>query len=239
MKTEKLLFVAPHLDDVAFSCGPAFSEHAEVHVATVFTATVESPTGFALACQLNKGLAKETDYMAIRRAEDQKWAETIGVAKFFHGPFREAPHRGYENVKMLFGDVRPEDSVGHEIAFWLREIIGQCRPDRIFFPLAIGNHVDHQILKTVARKTVCSEPVSFYINQPYAAKNRSQTREQIRDLQQLSWGQPQMIQPQAERALAAASAYATQIPFQFGSVTQMKELLTEGWRQFPFWIQHF
>src|SRR5438309_440747 len=38
---------------------------------TAFTATVLPATGFALACQLDKGLSPEVDYMALRRDEER------------------------------------------------------------------------------------------------------------------------------------------------------------------------
>ena len=41
----------------------------EVTVLTCFTRSVPDPTGFALACQLDKGLPAEADYMALRRAD--------------------------------------------------------------------------------------------------------------------------------------------------------------------------
>ena len=54
------LALSPHLDDAAFSCGGTLAALAaegwEVAVATLFTASVEAPTGFALACQTDKGL---------------------------------------------------------------------------------------------------------------------------------------------------------------------------------------
>jgi hypothetical protein len=66
------LALSPHLDDAAFSCGGLL--HAlgaagwDVATVTVFTASVADPTGFALACQTDKGLGPEVDYMDLRRA---------------------------------------------------------------------------------------------------------------------------------------------------------------------------
>ena len=69
-----LLALSPHLDDAVFSAGATLFRAARrgwrVVVATIFTGNVAQPTGFALACQLDKGLAADVDYMALRRAED-------------------------------------------------------------------------------------------------------------------------------------------------------------------------
>ena len=78
------LALSPHLDDAAFSCGGLLASLARegwhVVMATLFTASVADPTGFALACQLDKGLPAEVDYMALRRAEDVRAAAEAGLS---------------------------------------------------------------------------------------------------------------------------------------------------------------
>ena len=96
--TRTVLAVSPHLDDAAFSAGGTLARLAargwQVVMATVFTASVPNPRGFALACQTDKGLAPEIDYMALRRNEDRAAAGALGIEEPVHLPFREAPHRG-------------------------------------------------------------------------------------------------------------------------------------------------
>ncbi|RZM10665.1 MAG: PIG-L family deacetylase, partial [Sphingomonas sp.] len=62
----KLLAISPHLDDAAFSAGGLLASCVDqgwaVTVATCFTGNVAHPTGFALACQLDKGLTADIDY---------------------------------------------------------------------------------------------------------------------------------------------------------------------------------
>lgn len=69
----------------------------DVTVATVFTASVPSPTGFALACQTDKGLAADVDYMQLRRAEDEtamRARRSTTVSPRSGG----GPHRGYDEA---------------------------------------------------------------------------------------------------------------------------------------------
>ena len=70
----RVMAVSPHLDDAAFSVGGTLAALAaaghQVTVLTCFTASVPHPAGFALACQLDKGLPADVDYLALRRAED-------------------------------------------------------------------------------------------------------------------------------------------------------------------------
>lgn len=106
------LAISPHLDDAAFSAGGTLARLGaqgwQVVMATVFTASVANPQGFALACQFDKGLSAEIDYMALRRAEDVVAAEALGIEPPVHLPFREAPHRGYGSAPELFSELRPD-----------------------------------------------------------------------------------------------------------------------------------
>jgi len=124
--TRRALALSPHLDDAAFSLGGALARMArdgwEVVVATVFTATVPAPTGFALACQLDKGLPPDADYMAIRRAEDEAACAALG-ARALHLPLREAPHRGYHSATALFQPPHDgDDAAEHDI----RDAVAPC-----------------------------------------------------------------------------------------------------------------
>ncbi len=70
-----------------------------VVVATLFTRSVPDPQGFALACQLDKGLDATVDYMALRRAEDVAACRALGLGDPIHIPLPEAPHRGYHSAR--------------------------------------------------------------------------------------------------------------------------------------------
>ena len=95
-----VLAVSPHLDDAAFSAGALLAglaaRGARVRVVTVFTAGAPNPRDFALACQTDKGLSPNVDYMALRRAEDETAMAALG-AQAVHLGLAEAPHRGYDS----------------------------------------------------------------------------------------------------------------------------------------------
>lgn len=127
-----------HLDDAAFSCGGLLAGLARdgwrVVMATLFTGSVADPTGFALACQLDKGLAPEVDYMALRRDEDVRAAAALGIAPPVHLPFREAPHRGYGAPPELFSETRADDGIAGDLAPALADLIAAEQPDLILAP---------------------------------------------------------------------------------------------------------
>ena len=131
MKTA--LFISPHLDDAAFSCGATLARLAangwRTILCTVFTKSVPRPEGFALACQLDKGLPPGADYMKLRRAEDYRAAKILNAGEVLHLNFAEAPHRGYGSAAELFAGIRGGDDVWRGIAEYLAMLDDVHQPD--------------------------------------------------------------------------------------------------------------
>ena len=177
------LALSPHLDDAAFSCGGTLARLAaagwHVVVATVFTASVAQPRGFALACQLDKGLGPEVDYMALRRDEDAAAMRALGAAPLWL-PFREAPHRGYDSAAALFAGVLPRDGIVEELAPAIAGLVDERRPDLVLAPQCIGGHADHlQVVRALDRAGIAA-PVLWWRDFPYTVREGS-PREPLRD----------------------------------------------------------
>ena len=141
------LFLSPHLDDVAFSCGGLLAQLGDrgwrTVMATAFTRSVPNPAGFALACQTDKGLAPDVDYMALRRDEDRAAAAILGTeARWLDLP--EAPHRGYHSAPALFGPVLDGDDIWRPLTDRIADLVAELRPDLLLAPQGLGNHVDHR-----------------------------------------------------------------------------------------------
>ena len=232
---EPWLVLSPHLDDAAFSVGPfiagATTERA-VTVATAFTASVAEPRGFALACQTDKGLPPEADYMALRRREDTEWAERV-AATTLHGPLQEAPHRGYNSADTLFSGIHSTDCVGEALADWLARVVAERKPELVFLPLGVGGHVDHLWLRQAAETTLSQRlPLVYYGDQPYCAKRRYSLADLRRSHANGLAACRVTPDPAAVRmALDANEAYRTQIPFQFGTCRQMRQQLQPAWEE--------
>ena len=221
----RAIAVSPHLDDAVFSAGGVLAGLAaagwEVVLVTVFTATVPDPTGFALACQTDKGIGPEVDYMALRREEDRAAAAVLGLAEVVHLPLPEAPHRGYRSAAELFGRVREDDRVAARVAAALGPVLDRLGPDRVLAPLGLGGHVDH--LLTIDALTWLNHPapVVRWRDTPYALREGGRGRGSRRGDET---GIP--IGAQLERKLAACTAYASQLGFQFGGEAAMRAQLT-------------
>jgi LmbE family N-acetylglucosaminyl deacetylase len=218
----KALLLSPHLDDVAFSCGGAMRRLADAGwdavLCTVFTRSVPGPEGFALACQLDKGLGPEVDYMALRREEDRAAAAVLGVAEVVHLPLAEAPHRGYGSPADLFGRVRADDVAAARIAAALGPVLDRIGPDRIFAPLGLGGHVDHRVTIDALAWLRHPAPVVRWRDAPYAL------REPVAGRRGDETGIP--IAGQLARKLDACAAYRSQLGFQFGGEAAMRAQLT-------------
>lgn len=211
------LAVSPHLDDVAFSCGGTVAGLAaggwRVVLVTAFTRSVPAPTGFALACQTDKGIGGEVDYMALRRDEDRAAAAVLGVAEVVHLPHAEAPHRGYGSAPALFAGRRGDDGVEAAVAADLTGLVGRLRPDVVLGPQGLGGHVDHGVV--VAGLAGLGLPVVRYRDAPYALRDPAPAVGDVVPLDDVALG----------RKLDACACYASQLGFQFGGEGAMRAAL--------------
>ena len=214
------LALSPHLDDAAFSCGGLLASLAadrwRVVMATLFTGSVAEPKGFALACQLDKGLPAGIDYMALRRDEDIHAAAELGIAPPVHLPFREAPHRGYGSAPDLFSDTRPDDGIAADLAPAIAELIAAESPDLLLAPQAIGGHVDHVQLVRALHSLDPAQPILWWRDFPYTVRDAAPKAPLAASFTNLA--EPTMrLGPDAQaRKRASCAAYASQIGFQFG-----------------------
>ncbi|HEY5488915.1 MAG TPA: hypothetical protein VIK00_03675, partial [Candidatus Limnocylindrales bacterium] len=116
------------------------------------------------------------DATALRRLEDERYAY-FAETSLVMLDLPDAVYRGYEGDKQLLGAVREDDEAPYEL---LRSEILRLEPQMVYFPLAVGNHVDHQLCRDVAlallseqRRWVMPAPsfigrICFYEDFPYA-----------------------------------------------------------------------
>ena len=209
------LVLSPHLDDAVFSCGGTMAQLADrgwhVCMATAFTRSVHPAQGFALACQLDKGLPAAVDYMALRREEDRVAGSILGVSDVRWLDLPEAPHRGYKSAPALFGPVLEGDQVWQPLSALIAGLLRELQPDLVLAPQGLGNHVDHrQMIRALLEAT---GDAVFYRDTPYAIKNPGAEPPDA-----LPARSPHIVTITAglARKLDAVCAYASQVGFQFG-----------------------
>ncbi len=226
----RALALSPHLDDAAFSCGGTLHRLArggwDVTMATLFTASVPDPQGFALACQTDKGLGPDVDYMALRRGEDLAAARALGIAAR-HLPLREAPHRGYASPPELFAATRADDSIVADLTEAVSALIAETTPNLILAPQAVGGHVDHVQLVRALDALGCRTPILWWRDFPYTIRSAT-PQEPLRD-RFAAFPEVTLAFDEAAQAakLAACAAYTTQIGFQFGGGEKLAARLAE------------
>ncbi len=222
----RALFLSPHLDDVVFSCGGFAATLAdagwETVLVTAFTRSVVPATGFALACQLDKGITPEVDYMAVRRNEDREAARILAFADVRWLDLMEAPHRGYESAPALFGAVHPDDAILTELTSRCMALAAELQPDLVLAPQGLGNHVDHQQVIAAALRSFPAGRIAFYRDTPYAIRQPGAAA-----LPSVPLGTPSTVPigDVLDRKIAAAQAYASQIGFQFGGPLPLGQAL--------------
>ena len=143
-----------------------------------------------------------------------------------HGPFREAPHRGYESAADLFAGVHPGDDVSRLIHDELATLEGTLRPDLVFAPQGLGNHVDHlQVIRAVLG-VLPAERVVWYQDTPYAIREPdARPAPPLVGAGLPTAGLPLSADDLAHK-IAGCALYASQVGFQFGGTDGLETKLT-------------
>ncbi|WP_174301743.1 PIG-L deacetylase family protein [Caulobacter sp. S45] len=222
--TRVVLALSPHLDDAVFSAGGGLAARAEagwrVVVATLFTGGVDAPKGFALACQLDKGLGPEIDYMALRRGEDEAACAALGLHAV-HLPLLEAPHRDYHSAAELFRAPHADDPAREALGPALAELIEAHGPDEVWAPRALGGHVDHVLVHRATRASASAARLCWWTDWPYADRPAPADPESP-TVAALAWEDEALSAAARTRKADACAAYGSQLGFQFGGEAAMR-----------------
>ena len=136
----------------------------------------ELPTQGAVYTDDVMEAAAAGDLMARRRVEDERFAY-FAEASIIFLDLPDAVFRGYEGDDELLGLPREDDPAPYE---FIKREIDRLEPQKIYFPLGVGGHVDHELCSQVGvrllqegRRWVMPGPeyagmISFYEDFPYA-----------------------------------------------------------------------
>lgn len=213
------IYLAPHLDDAALSCGGQIAQRTaageRVLIVTVMAGDPSSGAASEYIESLHTRWQLADDAAAQRRAEDARACALLG-ADFVHlgAPdciYRLHPETSepfYTSDPDIFGDVHPlETGMVEQIA---TELATLPAASDVFAPLTLGHHVDHLLVRQAAEQ-VWGTQLGYYEDYPYAQK--AGALEQVIGAGDVGW-QPSVI-PLADvdqrRKISAILAFVSQM----------------------------
>jgi LmbE family N-acetylglucosaminyl deacetylase len=188
--SQLVIFLSPHFDDIALSCG-GMAAHlarrgARCICLTVFTAPSpdDAPISDYMKEMHGKWVRASGDETAtineVRREEERAAMRLLNLQPIWldlpDAPYRRsaAGEHFYTSDEHLFGRVNMEErmSLVPHITEEIRRVVresGVRGRVRVFAPLGVGHHVDHQLVFWAARRLGPRYGVLFYEDYPYAA----------------------------------------------------------------------
>ena len=176
------------------------------------------------------------ELMAARRLEDERYA-LFAEASLILLDLPDAVFRGYEGDGELLGAPRDDDDAPIDI---VRQEITRLEPQKVYFPLGIGDHVDHQLLRRVGMSMLAEHgrwimpgpewagTVTFYEDFPYAWWNEFARLEDLGPEARAEfpagislWAEYADTSDQVERKVTGVTLYESQLDRLFGGVKPM------------------
>lgn len=179
MKHYETIYLSPHLDDAALSCGGQIWQQVQAHhPVLVVTITAGDPPAAAFSAFADKlhqrwGLAQEV--VAQRRGEDREACSHLG-ADWVHYTLPDCIYRFhpttheplYSSEAEIFGAVHPaETDLVSQLADYFKTELPPA--GRVMAPLGVGHHVDHQLVRLAAEHAFGSA-LWYYEDYPYAQR---------------------------------------------------------------------
>ena len=185
------IYLSPHFDDVALSCGGYVLEQVQsgdaVSIWTVCAGSAPEGELSQFAKELHLRWDTSQDATAQRRLEDIRSCHRLGATHLhFTIPdciYRRHPHTGeflYASEAALNGSLHPADILN--ITSLKKEIERFIQTDvALISPLGLGNHVDHQLTRLAAEGL--DRIAWYYADYPYVLR----WKEKLEQMEQEGW----------------------------------------------------
>jgi LmbE family N-acetylglucosaminyl deacetylase len=173
-----VVFVSPHFDDVALSCGELIckfkAQGKEILVVTVFSGSVKPELLSTTAKFFHKICGLGNNAMEIRKAEDLAAMKMLKVA-YLHVDELECLYRmndshtpRYNDLKEIFGArLENEMDTWQHLKKQLREKLAEINFRTIFIPLSLGRHIDHILTRSCLEEIYSDRDIYYYEDTPY------------------------------------------------------------------------
>jgi LmbE family N-acetylglucosaminyl deacetylase len=183
------IYISPHLDDVALSCGGLIWEQIRAgDTASVWTICAGDPPAgplSAFAEELHTRWQVDRQAVAIRRREDLASCAILG-AGFTHFDVPDCIYRQspigeflYASEEALSSPLHPAES--EQISKVVDQLLALLPTDaRVVCPLALG-HIDHALTRAAVEKL--NKKLWYYADYPYVLRRL----EEVAQLESLGW----------------------------------------------------
>jgi LmbE family N-acetylglucosaminyl deacetylase len=190
--------------------------------------------------------ASAGELTAKRRVEDERFAY-FAEASIVFLDLPDAVFRGYESDDELLAAPRSDDTAPYDA---LRAEITRLEPQKVYLPLGVGGHVDHQLCHSVgigllneSRRWVMPGPeyagiVTFYEDFPYALWGDFKRLDQVSTNGELTIPADVALAPeyadvtdQLERKITGIGIYESQLDRLFGGKKRMADAVRAWGRQ--------
>ena len=236
-KTYQHIYLSPHYDDAALSCGGTIHQQTQAGQAVLVITICATPPPAnepfsAFAQSLHENWGNPVNVVSMRQAEDSAALGILG-ADYQRLEFTDCIYRGqprqevwyYNSNDDLFGQIHPADlsladQIGRAVTAQAQGSVGAV----VHAPLAVGNHVDHQLTHAAAWELLQQgRQVVFYEDYPYVDPSTAFGRANLDEI--LAHFEPAKLNPQ-QQALSEANlqakinsiqAYESQLGVLFGS----------------------
>jgi LmbE family N-acetylglucosaminyl deacetylase len=170
------LYLSPHLDDAALSCGGHIHARAmageAILIVTLMAGDPPATTGASgYVAALHERWQLAANAAEQRRAEDVVACRILG-ADYLHLSFPDCIYRGnppfYQSDADIFGNIHPHEA-GVMVTALAEAMTQLPTAAQIIAPLTVGNHVDHQLTRLAAERAF-GNALSYYEEFPYVQK---------------------------------------------------------------------
>lgn len=226
----KWIYLSPHLDDVALSCGGVIWTQQPADQVSIWTVCAGDPPDGEFsdfARHLHARWQGGDQAMSMRRAEDAGACHVLG-ASYRHLAVLDCIYRRspvdqsflYNSEEHLFVELHPDEYP--LVMQWSQKLAKEIPAEAaVVCPLALGHHVDHQLTRHIAEGI--NRPLWFYADYPYVAQQKDDAW-QVNTL-----GLEPVVFPVDEEALGkwqeAVAAHVSQISTFWGDLDTMRNAL--------------